>query len=160
MVWSCVSDCMAPVLRSAKGVGGHRPNCGIALQVWGEGGLSATLPQPLSDPTAAVDAHARVEQPKRRGRGVEPLLQARHPVLHGLYAQQGLTTGKANRHYWAQWFSISNMANKDWVFGQQVETDRVSRCAIHTFSAKAGAVIAGGEGPWCALHWQEYSRQA
>ncbi|GFH19234.1 hypothetical protein HaLaN_16149 [Haematococcus lacustris] len=32
--------------------------------VWGEGRLSATLPQPLSDPTAAVDAKACVEQPK------------------------------------------------------------------------------------------------
>ncbi|KAJ9531736.1 hypothetical protein QJQ45_021880, partial [Haematococcus lacustris] len=34
----------------------------------GGGGLSVTFPQPLSDPTAAVDAHARVEQPQRRGR--------------------------------------------------------------------------------------------
>ncbi|GFH08517.1 hypothetical protein HaLaN_03494 [Haematococcus lacustris] len=68
MVWSCVFDCMALVLRSAKGVGGHRPNCGIALQVWGGGGLSPTSLQPLSDPTAAADAHAHVEQPKRRGR--------------------------------------------------------------------------------------------
>ncbi|GFH21177.1 hypothetical protein HaLaN_18424 [Haematococcus lacustris] len=26
MVWICVTDCMALALRSAKGVGGHRPN--------------------------------------------------------------------------------------------------------------------------------------
>ncbi|GFH31356.1 hypothetical protein HaLaN_30383 [Haematococcus lacustris] len=68
MVWSYVTDCMALVLRSAKGVDGRRPNCGIALQVWGGGGLSATFPQPLSDPTAAADAHAHVEQPERHGR--------------------------------------------------------------------------------------------
>ncbi|GFH13070.1 hypothetical protein HaLaN_08876 [Haematococcus lacustris] len=36
--------------------------------VWGGGGLSATSLQPLSDPTAAADAHAHVEQPERRGR--------------------------------------------------------------------------------------------
>ncbi|GFH17755.1 hypothetical protein HaLaN_14451 [Haematococcus lacustris] len=41
-------------------------------QVWGGGGLSATSPQPLSDPTAAADAHAHVEQPKRRGRWSRP----------------------------------------------------------------------------------------
>ncbi|GFH09061.1 hypothetical protein HaLaN_04134, partial [Haematococcus lacustris] len=35
-----------------------------AKRVWGRGGLSATFPQPLSDPTAAADAHAHVEQPK------------------------------------------------------------------------------------------------
>ncbi|GFH26890.1 hypothetical protein HaLaN_25115, partial [Haematococcus lacustris] len=37
-------------------------------ELWGGGGLSATSLQPLSDLTAAVDAHACVEQPKRRGR--------------------------------------------------------------------------------------------
>ncbi|GFH30297.1 hypothetical protein HaLaN_29123 [Haematococcus lacustris] len=37
-------------------------------KVWGEGGLIATSLQPLLNPTAAVDAHARVEQPKRRAR--------------------------------------------------------------------------------------------
>ncbi|GFH26567.1 hypothetical protein HaLaN_24740 [Haematococcus lacustris] len=36
--------------------------------VWGGGGLSATSLQPLSDPTAVADAHAHVEQPKRRER--------------------------------------------------------------------------------------------
>ncbi|GFH17769.1 hypothetical protein HaLaN_14466 [Haematococcus lacustris] len=43
---------------------------GIAglVRVWGGGGLSATSLQPLSDPTAAADAHAHVEQPKRRVR--------------------------------------------------------------------------------------------
>ncbi|GFH18506.1 hypothetical protein HaLaN_15325 [Haematococcus lacustris] len=43
-------------------------SCGIALQVWGGGGLSATFPPPLSDPTNAADEHACVEQPKRRWR--------------------------------------------------------------------------------------------
>ncbi|GFH33009.1 hypothetical protein HaLaN_32318, partial [Haematococcus lacustris] len=37
MVWSCATDCMALALRSAKGVGGHRPkskwsSCGTALK--------------------------------------------------------------------------------------------------------------------------------
>ncbi|GFH07124.1 hypothetical protein HaLaN_01883 [Haematococcus lacustris] len=41
---------------------------GEMVLVWGGGGLSATSLQPLSDPTAAADAHAHVEHPKRRGR--------------------------------------------------------------------------------------------
>ncbi|GFH31633.1 hypothetical protein HaLaN_30710 [Haematococcus lacustris] len=47
-------------LRGAESKFGHG--------VWGGGGLSATFPQPLSDPTAAADAHAHVEQPERHGR--------------------------------------------------------------------------------------------
>ncbi|GFH11080.1 hypothetical protein HaLaN_06516, partial [Haematococcus lacustris] len=43
----------------------NRPWCGAE---WVGGGLSATFPHPLSDPTAASDAHAHAEQPKRRGR--------------------------------------------------------------------------------------------
>ncbi|GFH18228.1 hypothetical protein HaLaN_14994 [Haematococcus lacustris] len=39
--------------------------CGV---VWGGDGLIATSPRPFSDPTAAADTHAHVEQSKRRGR--------------------------------------------------------------------------------------------
>ncbi|GFH31075.1 hypothetical protein HaLaN_30043 [Haematococcus lacustris] len=61
MVWCCVTGCMPLAQRSAEG------SWGSPTKVWGGGGLIATSPQPLSDPTAAADAHARVEQPKRRG---------------------------------------------------------------------------------------------
>ncbi|GFH09253.1 hypothetical protein HaLaN_04360 [Haematococcus lacustris] len=39
----------------------HSGETGTLGTVWGGGRLSATFPQPLSDPTAAVDAHACVE---------------------------------------------------------------------------------------------------
>ncbi|GFH17695.1 hypothetical protein HaLaN_14380, partial [Haematococcus lacustris] len=46
----------------------HSGDMGLLGTVWGGGGLSATSLQPFSDPTAAADAHAHVEQPERRGR--------------------------------------------------------------------------------------------
>ncbi|GFH16501.1 hypothetical protein HaLaN_12929 [Haematococcus lacustris] len=46
----------------------NTPSGSAQTKVWGGGGLSATSLQPLFDPTAAADAHAHVEQPKRRGR--------------------------------------------------------------------------------------------
>ncbi|GFH19510.1 hypothetical protein HaLaN_16465, partial [Haematococcus lacustris] len=46
----------------------NTPSGSAHTKVWGGGGLSATSLQPLFDPTAAANAHAHVEQPKRRGR--------------------------------------------------------------------------------------------
>ncbi|GFH23663.1 hypothetical protein HaLaN_21309 [Haematococcus lacustris] len=47
--------------------------------------LRATFPQPFSNPTVAADAHARVEQPKRRGR--RPTTRGRFSVSWGRLRQ-------------------------------------------------------------------------